>query len=150
MFHISLSQLILIWMTSLQPSAPWLETYPETASEIASTCETHSPSRLGSSVQCAATMVSLAWFESRFDPEAVGDGGQSLGLFQVSRAWPRAGSQAATALRLVLTSESICRRLPLSSRLAWYASGGPDCSSSRGALLSRHRMALAASLLKGD
>ncbi|MCX6785952.1 MAG: transglycosylase SLT domain-containing protein [Candidatus Komeilibacteria bacterium] len=37
----------------------------------------------------AEKLLRLAWCESRFDPKAVGDGGSSLGLFQINQEfWP--------------------------------------------------------------
>lgn len=151
-----LASVVLAWMISLQPYPSLQGGYAEVASGIADGCEAES--LFGDKYKCAATMTSLAYFESTFRLSAIGDKGRSLGLFQVQTATAHlpaffltgeASTQTRVAIGLVLQSLHICRRSPLHERLAWYAAGGNGCSSHPDAVnKSRHRMALAAKLLR--
>src|SRR5688500_18650924 len=88
--------LVLLWMHDLQPSAPWLESYNETASAIVQVCEeTKEP------LLCSSRLVSLAWFESRFDPLAIGDQGKAHGLYQIHRSSVR-GMDSVKQTRIAL------------------------------------------------
>jgi Transglycosylase SLT domain len=141
-------------MVYLQPAAPWLDSYPTTATALAYAAE-DAPLFKGphGTEQTVALLLSIAWFESRFDPSARGDHGASLGLFQIAPG--TAGSfvakddlldpalAARTALRLVRQSFAICQERPQDERLAWYTHGGPDCSP-LGVSTSRNRMLKAA------
>jgi hypothetical protein len=140
---------VLAMLFTLQPEAPWTDTYFETAQAIVDASE-ESPLFKGEDgpQRTAAVLVSLAWFESRFDQEALGDHGRSCGLFQIQ---PRtsgktceelqdADTAAREAIRLIRESFRVCARRPFSERLAWYAGGG---SCSRGLRASRHRLGLA-------
>jgi hypothetical protein len=145
----SLAMWVLSLMINLQPLAPWRESYPDTATAIARASSTF-PVFEGAygAKRTAALLVSLAWFESRFDPQAKGDHGASLGLFQIN------GSHAKSiellepawapyhALSLIKRSFEVCHAQPVDDRLSWYAAGGVGCSEA-GAIKSRHRMALA-------
>lgn len=153
---------LAVWVLSimhvLQPAAPWIDGYPETANAIA-IAATNDPLYAGphGAERTAAVLVSLSWFESRFDPAAVGDGGASLCLGQVGGSNLKALgltrdavlSDRATCLRGVLsmirTSVAVCRGRPLAESLGHYASGGRTCG---GLVKSRHRMNLAAQLLR--
>lgn len=95
-----------------------------------------------------AVLVAIAWAESRYKLDAVGDGGQSLGPWQLSKAWhppPDLEGQAKLAASLVDRSWSICKSRPLVERLGWYTQGGNGC---RGIAASRWRVGMALSLLK--
>jgi transglycosylase-like protein with SLT domain len=141
---------ILSLMLSLVPKAPWDTTYPQTATAIAEAAE-ESALFAGEQgpAQTAALLVALAYYESSFRPDAVGDKGASVGLYQISRAnltvpssWVMTDARLATreALRLIRISQQVCRGRPLPEMLGWYASGGAGC---RGAKASRLRMGLA-------
>lgn len=146
---------VLSLMIGLQPLAPWRESYPETASAIARASRTF-PAFEGANgaKRTAALLVSLAWFESRFDPQAHGDHGQSLGLFQISRVHAKSVELLEPnyapyhALSLIRRSFEVCRSKPVDERLAWYAAGGDGCSDA-GIRKSAHRMALARRLYEG-
>jgi hypothetical protein len=102
----------------------------------------------GSKERMAAVLVAIAWAESRYRIDAVGDGGQSVGVWQMSRAWhPPADldGQALLAASLVERSFAVCRDNPLWERLGWFAAGGNGC---RGVKASRWRMATATRLLR--
>ena len=144
---------ILIAMIALQPRAAWRESYAETAQAIADVAE-ESPLFDGATgrAKTAALLVSLARFESNFQPGAVGDHGKSRGLFQVQGHGtldePHDAARAAVAeLRASLR---VCRKRPLEERLAFYAGGGPAPHDADGCPVnddavkkSRHRVALA-------
>lgn len=104
----SLYFLVLIWMSSLQPEAPWLESYPETAQAIADACDEEAEP-----LKCAAILVSLAWFESTFRPDATGDNGRAHGLYQSHHVKRGASVEEQTreALRHVKQSFRQCRDL---------------------------------------
>jgi len=150
MHFVSLTQLVLLWMTSLvpAPSVPWGPSYVETATAIVTACEERPA--FGSAERCAAVLTAIAYHESRFQPDAIGDGGQSRGVWQVSRAWGLAPAapvleHARLAAELVDRSEHICHDRPLDERLGWYAAGGRGCGRPTS---SRLRMRLAGALLK--
>jgi len=127
------------WMAALVPSAPWVDTYPQTARAIVDACD--------NDMRCAAVLTAIAYHESRFKADAVGDHGQSLGLFQVSKHWNPGDTpeeQARVAAQLVRRSFAVCRGKPLEERLGWYASGGLSCGRPES---SRIRMGLAARLM---
>ncbi len=140
-----MSAWILSLMLVLQPQAPWRATYEATAAAIAATVQREEPLFAGEQgrERTAALLVSLAWFESRFDAHALGDHGRSHGLYQIQEHGELADPADATRAALGMLRESfrVCRARPLEERLGWYAAGGPDCS--RGLRESRHRVARA-------
>ncbi len=146
---------ILALMVSLQPvdRTPWADTFAETALAVDQVVRDEPPLFKGvdGRQRTAALLVSLAWFESRFRGDAEGDHGQSLGLYQISRAHaPRqellgAASATRRALALIRTSQRVCAARPLEEQLGWYASGGSSCG---GLTKSRHRVNLAGKLLR--
>lgn len=98
----------------------------------------------------AATLVAVGWGESRFQTDAVGDHGQSVGPWQISRYWKPGETveeQAMTAARLIRLSWRVCKSRPLADRLAWYAAGGAGCPEA-GVKASQWRMRLAAKLYR--
>ena len=145
--------LVLAAMVAVQPNAPWRATYESTAEAIANEASAH-PLFDGEdgTVRTAALLVSLAWFEGAFRPDAVGDGGASVGMFQVNgSALAFVGATREELLRdtvacvsagrrIAALSLSRCRALPADERLSLYASG--SCTTGRRE--SRHRMAKAA------
>lgn len=143
MWSLSITKIILLWMASLVPpqTVSWSSSYSDTASAIAEACS--------NDLRCAAILTAIGYHESRFDPDAVGDNGQSVGLFQISRAW-RPGEtveeQAVTAVRIVRDSFRICHAKPMEERLGFYASGKGVCGRPK---TSRIRMHLAKQLLGG-
>src|SRR5208337_1039991 len=74
-------------LTEPGPEVPWADTYFTSAAAIANAA-VNEPlgARNGKPDEglTVAVLVVMAWNESRFDPKAVGDGGGSLGMFQVS------------------------------------------------------------------
>jgi hypothetical protein len=134
-------------MISLQPDAPWRDTYDVTAQAIERAAN--------GTLEGEAELVALAWFESRFQPDAEGDSKSSFGLYQIAPGTcgcskdelinPESASRIA--VRLIKVSRSICRDYPNEERLGWYAQGGNTCDSERGRRLSAHRIAKAKRLI---
>jgi len=150
----ALTAWILGLMVAMQPQAPWRSTYEATAHAIADAVAGAEPLFAGDRgrERTAALLVSLGWFESTFDPHALGDHGRAHGLFQVHGHGELADPDEAVglALELVRTSMRACRNRPLEERLAWYAGGGYDCSAPSADALkkSRHRVLKAMWLAK--
>lgn len=140
---------VLALMVLLAPRAPWRASYETTAAgmvEGAIAVPVFSGPR--AIERTLALDVAVAFFESTFRVDAVGDHGAAKSLYQVHGAMPE-DARAATveANRLMLQSFRACRGLPLEERLAWYASGGADgCSNEAGRQASRHRVGLALGL----
>jgi len=134
---------VLAILIYLQPVAPWSNTYADTAHAITDVTEESSPLFAGpmGRERTIALLVSLAWFESHFNPEASGDNGMSHGLYQQQRFGELRDPHEATvvALRELRISFRICRGHPASEGLGWYAAGGDGCENERGRRLSRHR-----------
>lgn len=98
----------------------------------------------------AALLVAVAFRESTFVPDVIGDNGESFCAFQIHRT--AGGSPALlgnvdacvrSGLTLLRTSLRVCPTYPV----AWYASGPLGCSNSRAQRISRDRMNLAAYLV---
>jgi hypothetical protein len=141
---------VLSLMIAVQPNAPWRDTYESTAHAIAKVVAEEEPLFAGElgRERTAAVLVSIAWFESTFNPAAVGDHGRSRGLYQIQGEGELSDPVEATrvALRLVRASFRVCRARTMDERLGWYAAGGKDCE--RGLRESRHRLLKAKWLVK--
>ena len=168
--HTLLVSWCLAIMTMLVPKAPWAAELPKEAEAFVTAAERDPLFKGRRGVEETVDYeLSVAWFESTFNPAARGDRGASWGLFQVSpptaqpyadgtRAkriafgdlvdlWRPVGmdlldpeAAAPLALRLMRVSFGICRDRPRSERLGWYAAGGEGC---RGLKESRNRVAKA-------
>ena len=97
----------------------------------------------------ASLLVAVAFRESTFVPDALGDNGESFCAFQIHRS--SGGSPALlgnvdacarTGLRMLRVSLRVCPSHPI----AWYASGPIGCGNGRAQRISRDRMNLAAYL----
>ena len=141
---------ILSLMIAMQPNAPWRDSYESTAQAIAKVVAEEEPLFAGEMgrEKTAAVLVSIAWFESTFDPHATGDHGRSHGLYQIQGKGELSDPVDATraALSLVRASFRVCRARTMDERLGWYAAGGNDCE--RGLRESRHRLLKAKWLVK--
>lgn len=132
--------------------APQTSPNPEIANAIADAAEARP--FLGTPEKTAALMTSWAFHESSFRVDAKGDGGRSVGLFQIqprtvglsSDVWilEDPGYSARTASRLLERSLHLCRGMARDQRGAWYASG--KCNAA-GARASRIRFATAERLV---
>jgi Transglycosylase SLT domain len=133
---------ILVLMISLQPRAPWRDSYEDTATAIAAVVENEKPLFAGPDAKerTAALLIALSWAESRFDPKAVGDHGHSVGLYQIFhtnlptpegfRRGDILGNPShatSVAIRMLRQSMGVCARRPVGEQLGWYASGDGQC-----------------------
>lgn len=98
----------------------------------------------------AALLVAVAFRESTFIANVVGDNGSSFCAFQIHRS--AGGSPALlvdvdacvrSGMGLLRTSLRVCPSHPI----AWYASGPLGCKNERAQRISRDRMNLAAYLV---
>jgi len=146
------SAIFLAWVTSLVLALAQTErvTPPdELAPAIAAAAEAHPLVGHDGHARMAATLTALAWTESRFQLDAVGDKGQSVSAWQVSRHWKPpsdVAGQAKLAARLVTESFRSCSDHELNAKLSWYTAGGAGCPDA-GARASSWRMRLAKRLL---
>lgn len=141
MGKLSMIQIILTIMVALQPNAPWKDSYEKTAIGIYEGAQLQPIFSGEYGLQRTIALdLSLAWFESRFNPAALGDKGKSWGLYQFQgQGKPEdVKSQTVIANRMILQSFKVCKAKALDERLGWYAAGGNDCE--RGLRESRHRM----------
>lgn len=105
-------------------------------------------------LKTASFYVALLYRESRFDNRAIGDKGRSfcagqilLGQRKTPEGWTGKDLLAdpnkcmTVVSRMLRESFHVCRRLPVSERMALYARG--SCSNARGRQLSRDRYHLA-------
>ena len=133
-------------MVLLVPRATWRETYEATAQGVVDGAHDEPVFDGAYGVEKTIALdVSVAMFESTFNPNAVGDHGAAKGLYQVHGAMPENARQATVeANRMMRQSFKACRSRPLEERLAWYASGGATgCENPGGQKASRHRVGLA-------
>lgn len=158
---------ILAAMTALEPESPYRETFARTAHAIAAE-SSRSPLPGQTEDRTAAIVLGVAWFESRFQVDAMGDcekstafgtcapgakRPRSLGLMQIGvdnlRAYQVASEDAVSdpavnvrvGLSMARQSFKICAARPLPDRLAWYAKGGNGCPrDTDGVLKSQHRV----------
>lgn len=134
--------------------------FPEIATAI-STASNHDPLFPHRKEGCAATaavLVAIAWHESNFRPNAVGDNGESLGLYQIQPPTAKIDGKllliprnaSYVAIDLVRTSFRQCKDKPWEERLSWYISSGYGCHRSEKIReLSRVRMQTATKALAG-
>lgn len=134
---------ILSLMSILQPEAPWIDTYPATASAIDKAVQEQPPLFEGDPdgrAKTAAILVALAWAESTFKPNATGRGGVR-GLFQVGGHGDMSDPVKASRVALELVRESfrVCKARPVGERLAVYAAGGTSCKEMPPSVLAKSR-----------
>ena len=148
-------------MIALVPSAPWKSSYLDTAHAIEDVSR-ESPLYPGDDgpARTAAEIVAIGYFESHFDPNAVGDKGSSIGFGQIGVSnlrdlglkSPDDLRDVRTNLRAMVTllreSHRVCRGHPLRQQLAAYATGRGLCTVPEGIVASEHRMARAELLLR--
>lgn len=138
-------------MTALEPTAPWKDTYEATATAIAKAAETAPLYGENTEEKTATLLVAVAWYESRFKPDAKSADGQTMCLFQVNKRYFEEGETpsdptACTKQAMVILKKSLakCSSRPQEERLAAFTSGTCD----KGVAASRYRTFLAGKLLK--
>lgn len=145
---------VLALMLRAEPAAassPWRSTYKKTAAAFARAA-TARPLFSGAdgADRTAALLVSVAWFESRFQQNAEGDHEIVNGKKDLSKPNSFCAMQIGksnfaglgvtaeallsdidlcvdTGLRLMHVSFGVCRAAPLEHRLDHYATGGEGC-----------------------
>ena len=147
---------VLAIMNALAPATPWAFQYGEIAEAIAdaSNQDPLFPGEDGAR-KTAAVLLALAYHESRFQPNVVGDNGASFGLFQIQPPTAKVEAHLLTlprnaafiAIGLIRTSFRVCAQDEMKNRLAWYAAGGLGCRE-QGKRKSAIRMGLAMKLLE--
>lgn len=141
-------------LATLEPTAPWSDTYEKTAEAIARVSESEPLFAVDDrgEERTATLLVALAWYESRFKPSAKSKNGRWYCLYQVDKSYFAEPEKALsdqemctrTAVKLLRKSLELCKGRAPEDRLAQYTSGQCD----RGGLESRYRMFLARKLLK--
>lgn len=154
-------------MKKAQPSAPWQETYHDTAGTFVKLAK-EAPLFAGvhGVRRTLSLLVSVAWFEGRFDPKAKGDclekdkkgrciaRPQSLCMFQIGRSNLKyletteeeilESTEVCTraAMKMMKISFNVCRGRNEADFLGHYAAGGDACGGPKGEGLreSGHRM----------
>lgn len=132
------------------PAATWKDTYPSTARAIEQVArERPLFSGVDGTQRTAALLVAVSWFESRHNPRAIGDKGQSLCAFQIGKSNLKALkiteeqilsdilTCTRAAVQMMKVSFGVCRENPIEEKLGHYASGGQTCAGLRE---SRNRM----------
>src|SRR6478736_466487 len=72
-------------MVALEPSSPWRGTYEKSAEAIARVAESDPLFEDHGEERTAALLVAIAWYESRFKPNAVSANKQYVCLFQIDK-----------------------------------------------------------------
>ena len=143
---------ILSLMVALQPEAPWKSTYEATAAAIDKVVQEEEPLFPDSDPlareKTAALLVSLAWYESNFKPDAVGGHGRVRGLYQIAGHGTLSDPLRATrvAIEMMRASFQLCGARPLEDRLAFYVGGGASCRGASPASLGKSRVRVAKAL----
>jgi hypothetical protein len=153
---------IMALMLAAQPDAPWKRSYRETAAAIAAVVESSAPlfeaangeSEADAQKKTAALLVAIAWAESRFNAQAIGDSGKSVGLYQLfetnvptPEGFQRTDilghpdNATRVAYRMLRYSLEFCAKFPSLNRLGAYTGG--TCTGERAVWASQYRMKLA-------
>jgi hypothetical protein len=139
-------------LVALEPQAPWRPTYGKTAEAIARVAETEPVFEDRGEERTAALLVAIAWYESRFKPNAVSANKQYVCLFQIDKRHLADPDKALTdqetcaraAIKIIKGSLAKCAAKPEAERLAIFMSGSCD----KGIPDSKYRMFLAQKLVK--
>lgn len=126
------SALVMSALYKLEPNSPHVPQYAEISEAIteASNQDPLFPQDKDGCRKTAAILISIAWFESRFHTNAVGDNGKSFGLFQIQPPTAQVKSNillnprtaSFVAVDLVRKSFQACEKRPYEERLSWYVS----------------------------
>lgn len=151
------SKLVFAALMKIAPFGPFVPQYAE-VSEAITQASNQDPIFPGDKEGCkktAAILIALAWYESRFHPNAVGDNGRSFGLFQIQPPTAKVQSNLLTnprtasfiAVDLVRRSFSACEKRPYEERLSWYVSSSGCPSHPVIVKKSMDRLLMATSIL---
>lgn len=148
---------VMSMLYALVPSGPHVPAYGEIAHAmtIASNNDPLFPHHEAGAEATVCILIAIARTESDFHPNAVGDNGQSLGLYQIQPPTANVDGKlllvpinaSHIAIDLVRTSFRECADRPWFERLAWYISSNTCKNKGRGVLRqSVEKMALATEL----
>lgn len=151
------AKLVFAALMKIAPFGPFVPQYAE-VSEAITQASNQDPIFPGDKEGCkktAAILIALAWYESRFHPNAVGDNGRSFGLFQIQPPTAKVQSNLLTnprtasfiAVDLVRRSFSACEKRPYEERLSWYVSSNGCPSHPVIVKKSMDRLLMATSIL---
>lgn len=138
----------LAHMRELAPSTPWQDTYANTSRAIELAASEHALFEGPDGARrTAALLVAVAYRESAFRQDAIGDHGSSRGPFQIQtdHDWRDIRATTLEAMRILRLSLTTCEG-PIEERLSLYATG--TCDSAAGRRISRDRFSLARRLLQ--
>lgn len=123
---------IMAMLYHLEPMGPYVPHYQEIATAVTKAANEQPlfPQHESGSQATAAILISLAWYESRFHTNVVGDNGKSFGLFQIQPPTAKVDGKllllpmnaAFIATDLVRESFRQCEKRPWTERLSWYVS----------------------------
>jgi len=129
---------VIAIMYALEPYGSYVPSYGETAAAIthASNDDPLFPQHEGGSEATATILIALAWYESKFHANVIGDHGKSFGLFQIQPPTAKVDGSLLLlprnavfiAVDLIRTSFRQCEKRPWTERLSWYvaSNGSPD------------------------
>jgi len=131
MIRVVTAAMVLSLMLKLEPNGPHFNSYGEISEAIAlASCnDPLFPNRPDGAERTAAILTALAWHESRFHPNIIGDQGRSFGLWQIQPPTAKIDASllllprnaAFIAIDLIRQSMMHCRARPWGERLSWYA-----------------------------
>lgn len=139
-------------MMALEPSAPWRTTYEKTAEAIARAAEAEPLFEEKGEERTAALLVSVAWYESHFKPNAKSSNGKWFCLYQIDKRYLSDPEKSLsdpefctrTAVKIIKNSFQQCDKHPENERLSVYLSGSCDKAVKQ----SKYRMFLMGKLLR--
>lgn len=126
---------VIAMLYQLEPYGSHVPAYGEIAASMvkASNEDPLFPEHESGSEATASILVALAWQESRFHPNVIGDSGKSFGLYQIQPPTAKVDGSllllpmnaSYIAVDLIRQSFRHCESRPWPERLSWYvASNG--------------------------
>ncbi len=126
---------VIAMLYNLEPYGSHVPAYGEIAAAMtkASNEDPLFPEHEAGSEATASILVALAYQESRFHPNVIGDGGKSFGLYQIQPPTAKVDGSlllvpmnaSFIAIDLIRSSFRHCEARPWPERLSWYiASNG--------------------------
>lgn len=126
---------VMAMLYALESSSPHVPKYGEIAMSIVKAANEDPlfPGHVAGAEATACILTALAWKESRFHANVIGDNGHSFGLYQIQPPTSKTRGEllllpvnaSIIATGLIHQSFSECKNLPWTDRLSWYiASAG--------------------------
>ncbi len=147
------STLVLAALNKIEPFGPFVPQYGELSEAIAQASNEDPlfPEDEHGCRKTAAILIAVAWYESRFQPNAVGNQGKSFGLYQIrpvegvpSNAVTNPRSASFVVIDQIRTSFEACKNQPYGERLLCYvSSNGPASTKQEAVKKSYDRLLMA-------